>query len=109
VQQVEQQMLQNYTTKHQQLSARIDALQSLFEERSHWWWQHPDLDQARIRFGYFIANMVSNFGDGAAGYQLIQSTEHRAQRRQQITSAILSYRSDRETWQSVIDSAQSAA
>ena len=95
-------MLKNYTQKHNQIVKKIAALKSLFENSEQWWQQSDALSSARAEFSHFIRNMENNFGDDARGYLQIQSAEHRAQRHQQIVSAILSYRDDRTLWQSIL-------
>ncbi len=102
VQEIEAQMLRNYTLKHQQIGEKITALKALFDDRGQWWQQSDALADARTRFSHFIANMTANFGDDANGYQQIHATEHRAQRQQQIVTAIASYRHDRERWEAVL-------
>lgn len=102
VQQVETEMLHNYTTRHGQIMQQIAALRTLFEGRDQWWLQSVSLAQSRNEFRHFLANMEANFGDDAAGYQQIQSGTHRARRRQQIINALLSYREDRKRWEGVL-------
>jgi hypothetical protein len=102
VQLVETEMLHNYTTRHGRIVQQIAALRTLFEERDQWWQQSTELAAARTEFSHFIANMETNFGDDAAGYQQIQSGDHRARRRQQIIGALLSYREDRGRWEGVL-------
>ena len=102
VQDIEVQMLQNYTLKHQQIAEKIATLKSLFEKSDQWWQQSDALTEARAEFSHFITNMAVNFGDEATGYQLIQSVEHRAQHQQQIIEAITSYREDRTRWEQVL-------
>jgi hypothetical protein len=102
VEQVEAGMLHNYTTRHQEIVEKIVALQSFFEKSDQWWQQRETLSQPRAEFRHFIANMAANFGDQASGYRQIQSAAHRAQRRQQIVNALLSYREDRTRWESLL-------
>ncbi|MEN8170619.1 MAG: hypothetical protein ABFS08_10395 [Pseudomonadota bacterium] len=100
VQEVEAQMLRNYTTKHEQIVEKITALRSLFEESEQWWQQTEALSQSRAEFSHFVTNMEFNFGDEASGYKLIHSAGHQAQRRHDIINAIIHYRNDRKTWES---------
>lgn len=102
VEEVEEQMRHNYTTKHQQIIAGLDALKLLFCDQGQWWQQDETLSVARQQFFHFLSNMESNFGEDAAGYRQIHSSEHRAQRRGQIIDAILHYRRDRELWQELL-------
>jgi hypothetical protein len=102
VEQVESGMLHNYTTCHKEIVAKIAALQSFFEKSDQWWQQRESLSQPCAEFRHFIANMAANFGDQASGYQQIQLAAHRAQRRQQIVNALLSYREDRTRWESLL-------
>jgi hypothetical protein len=105
VREVESDMLHNYTTKHAQIVQQIAALHALFEGRGQWWQQNESIAQPRAMFRHFIANMEANFGDDAAGYRAIHSGAHRAQRQQQIVSAIASYRDDRVRWEAVLAAA----
>ncbi len=100
VQQVEEQMLRNYTVKHQQIVEKLRALKTLYFSSQQWWHHTPALSQPRKEMERFIANMEYNFGDEATGYQLIHSAAHRAQRQRDIINAILSYRDDRQAWES---------
>jgi hypothetical protein len=109
VQQIETLIRRNYTLKHAQIGEKITALKALFKNREQWWQQTTMLAPACTNFSQFIANMEANFGDEAPGYQQIQSAAHRAQRRQQIVSAILSYRDDRKLWESVLATEVGAA
>lgn len=102
VEQVESGMLHNYTTRHKEIVEKIVALKSFFERSDQWWWQRENLSQPRAEFRHFIANMTANFGEDASGYRQIQSAAHRAQRRQQIVTALLSYREDRTRWQDLL-------
>ncbi|MCW8918193.1 MAG: hypothetical protein OQL08_05210 [Gammaproteobacteria bacterium] len=104
VQQVETEMLHNYTTRHGEIMQQIAALRALFEGRDQWWQQGEALVATREQFQRFITNMEDNFGDDAAGYRQIRSSAHRARRRQQIVGALLSYQDDRVRWEGVLAS-----
>ncbi len=101
VRQIEDEMLQKYTTKHREIVVKIRALRQLFEAPGNWWQQGVEV--ARLNIATFLDNMEGNFGVDAKGFAMINSSAHRAERRQDIIDAILGYRNDRACWQQLLE------
>lgn len=94
---VEQEMLQRYRDKQQQIMKLIDELDELTRSRSDW-----PADTAQL-LHRFIDNMRHNFSDSSDGYQAIYNATYRAERRQELCDALLSYHDDRRHWQNLLD------
>ncbi|MDH5785526.1 MAG: hypothetical protein OEZ16_07955 [Chromatiales bacterium] len=99
VEQVERQMLENYTARQQQIVARISTLRALVESPRGWWQGEV---AASAAFERFLDNMEENFGERAVGFVQIQTAQHRLARREAIIAAIRGYRDDRLLWQQLL-------
>ena len=47
----------------------------------------------------FVDNIEHNFGEQSQAWHQIQSLEHRAGRKKQITEALMNYRAERDAWE----------
>ena len=63
-----------------------------------WWLDAPELAVALRQVRAFIENIKHNFGEQSPAWQEIQSSEHRAGRKQQIMQALMNYRAERDAW-----------
>ena len=97
----EAELLALYRQKHEAIVAKSRQLHERVFESGHWWLQAPELAESLNQVRAFIANIDRNFGEHAPAWGQIQSAEHRAQRKQQIFEALLSYRAERNAWDSL--------
>jgi tRNA nucleotidyltransferase/poly(A) polymerase len=96
--QKEQELLELYQLKHQDVLSNCQQLNELVFNQEHWWLDKADLVEALQRVNEFINNIQRNFGDQSLAWRQIQSSEYRAARKQQIVEALMSYRSERDVW-----------
>jgi len=99
--QKEAELLALYHQKHDAIVAKNRQLNELVFNAGHWWLNAPALRNALSQVHAFIDNIDRNFGEHALAWRQIQSTEHRAQRKQQIIDALLDYRAERDVWDSL--------
>ena len=99
---VEGEMYDKYLSKRTTTAEKIERLRNLFDDPERWWHQGDELAEARDRFQRFMENMERNFGSDSRAYALIQSDEQRTTKKAAILDALLRYRSDRDTWRSVL-------
>lgn len=97
----EAEMLALYRQKHEAIVARNRQLNERVFESGHWWLDVPELKEALAQLRAFIDNIERNFGEHAPAWQQIQSSEHRARRKQQIVEALMNYRAERDAWDSL--------
>lgn len=97
----ETEMLDLYRQKHETIVQKNRQLSELVFNACNWWLGAPELKEALAQVRAFIANIDRNFGEHAQTWQQIQSTGHRAQRKQQIVEALLNYRAERDAWDSL--------
>jgi hypothetical protein len=109
VNKIEAQLQQKYHDKQQQIIQKIARLDSLFNDPDKWWHNDKGLQDARDNLNLFINNMRHNFGDGAAGYQLITSESRRQKRLAAIVTAIISYPADRAHWYTTLNNQQNCS
>jgi hypothetical protein len=64
-------------------------LNSLFKDKEKWWNNIAVLNDASETFSLFIDNIALNFGAGSTCYNLINSDEHCAARRDAIACALM--------------------
>lgn len=96
--QKETEMLGLYRQKHEAIVQKNRQLNARVFKAGHWWLGMPELEEALAQVRAFIDNIERNFGEHAPAWQQIQSTEHRARRKQQIAEALLNYRAERSAW-----------
>lgn len=99
--QKEAEMLALYRQKHEAIVQRNRQLNEQVFKAGQWWLHAPELEAALAQVRAFIDNIERNFGEHAPAWQQIQSTEHRARRKQQIVEALLDYRAERDAWDSL--------
>ncbi|MFC1335960.1 MAG: hypothetical protein G8D81_15290 [gamma proteobacterium symbiont of Clathrolucina costata] len=95
-------LLDRYSRMQKEIMAKLERLDQQIEDRHCWWWQYAVAGDAIENFRRFIANMRCNFGVGSPGYGMIESTQHRQVRRQQILQALRSYSRDRDLWRQTL-------
>lgn len=101
MEQKEGELLALYRQKHAAIQDRVSRLEDLVFRAGHWWLDAPELSVALRQVRVFIDNIKHNFGEQSPAWQEIQSSEHRAGRKQQITEALMNYRAERDAWDSL--------
>ncbi len=99
----EKELLALYQQKHEAILGKNRQLNDLVFNAGHWWLDVPDLSGALRQVKAFIANINHNFGERSPAWQQIQSTRHRAGRKQQITEALMNYRTERDAWDRLLE------
>ncbi len=99
--QKEAELLTLYRQKHGAIIAKNRQLHALVFDSGHWWLHSLVLAPALGQVRAFIDNIERNFGEQAMAWCQIQSTAHRAQRKQQIAEALMNYRAERNAWDSL--------
>jgi len=99
--QKETELLDLYLHKHEAIVQKNRQLSDLVFKTGQWWLNVPDLKNSLAQVRAFIDNIDRNFDEHALAWQQIQSSDHRALRKQQIVEALLNYRSERNTWDSL--------
>ena len=98
-------LLALYLQKHDAIVARNRQLNDLVFHAGHWWLHaaghSPAIAHALGQVRSFIDNIDRNFGAHAVAWCQIQSAEHRAERKRQIAEALMNYRAERDTWDSL--------
>ena len=101
----EGELLALYQQKHADIVARNRQLHALVFNAGHWWHgtseRSPELAAALRQVQAFIDNIDHNFGEHSLAWRQIQSAEHRVQRKLQILEALVNYRTERNTWDSL--------
>ena len=95
-------ILQQYNDKRLIILNKINLLQTHFLDRKNWWNQLPGHAEAVGNFKLFIDNIVHNFGEESHGYELINSTAHKAKRHAEIIDGIACYKEDRISWEKIL-------
>ena len=101
INQKETDLLALYQQKHDAIVEKSRQLNERVFNAGHWWQHTPARAHALRQVRAFIDNIDHNFGEHAAAWGQIQSAEHRAQRKQQITQALMNYRTERDAWDSL--------
>lgn len=101
VNQKETELLDLYRLKHEAIVQKNRQLDEQVFKAGHWWLDVPELTRSLNQVRTFIDNIDRNFGEHAPVWQQIQSAGHREQRKQQIVEALLSYRAERNVWDSL--------
>ena len=99
--QKEAELLELYRQKHEAIVQKNRQLNERVFNAGHWWQQLPNLSEALGQVRAFIGNIERNFGKQALAWRQIESAEHRAQRKQQISEALMNYRAERDVWDSL--------
>ncbi len=99
--QKEPELLDWYQQKHLAILQRKRQLHDLVFKSGHWWLTVPKLDNSLAKVRAFLDNIDRNFGERAPAWQQIQSEEHRATRKYEIVEALINYRAERNTWDSL--------
>jgi hypothetical protein len=99
--QKEIELLELYRQKHEAIVQKNRQLNDRVFNAGHWWQQSPELAGALGQVRAFIDNIERNFGEHAPAWRQIESAEHRAERKQQITEALMNYRAERDAWDSL--------
>ena len=101
---VEQELLALYQAKHEKIKQTNRELENLLNDKTKWWHSTEYDERAKPaiqKIQQFINNIELNFGGQSEAYLQILSTNHREQRKRQIIQALLSYRHQREVWDSL--------
>ncbi len=101
VNQKETELLDLYRQKHEAIVQKNRQLDEQVFKAGHWWLDVPELTCSLNQVRALIDNIDRNFGEHAPAWQQIQSAGHREQRKQQIVEALLSYRAERNVWDSL--------
>ena len=99
VEATDEQLREQYRAMHTQILKNLSLLKATFENRESWWNTAGGLEEAKTEFECFISNIEHNFGDISGCYGLIESTENRTLRLQQIARAVNNYPDDMAAWQ----------
>ena len=99
---VDMHLHQKYLGMQAQIQDKLASLQSIFRNSENWWYQDETLRATRQAFEYFIDNIDNNFSADSPAFRLINSTEHRSKRLDEIAKAIMSYSGDRKLWQQAL-------
>jgi hypothetical protein len=98
VERKESELLALYRQKHEALLDRVSQLEELVFFAGHWWLDDAELAEALYQVRAFIDNINFNFGERSPAWRKIQSQAHRAERKQQIVTALMNYRAERDAW-----------
>ena len=98
----DKQLHEHYEDIRARILEKLSQLKATFGNANSWWNKTDGLDSAKTEFASFISNIEHNFGTGAESYSLIDSTENRSRRQQQIASAISNYPDDMAAWQEAL-------
>ena len=98
IDETEQELLALYEEKHRDVQDRNVRLEELLNNSKCWWHDNPQAAEALSSVQRFIHNIDVNFGADSTAYQQIQDRQHRDQRKQQITRALLAYHKSRDAW-----------
>jgi len=101
IEQKESELLALYQQKHDAIADKHRQLHELVFNADHWWQYSTALSNSLREVRTFIHNIERNFGEHAEAWRQIRSDEHRAARKQQIIEALMSYRAERDAWDSL--------
>ena len=87
-----------YQNNHEAVLKKNSELNALVFHAGLWWLNTPELIDALKQVKYFMRNVDHNFNEQSLAYQQINSETHRAQRKKQITDALMNYRAERDAW-----------
>jgi len=101
IEQKESELLALYQQKHDAIADKHRQLHELVFNADHWWQYSTAMSNSLREVRTFIHNIERNFGEHAEAWRQIRSDEHRAARKQQIIEALMSYRAERDAWDSL--------
>ncbi len=104
---VEEELLDLYDQKHHNVLQKCDDLLEVINNKNSWWNQSEELLKSINEVRKFITNVQYNFNKQSRAYQQIQSIENRQKKIEQMISALMSYRLDRQSWDKMISQFQS--
>ena len=102
VQATETGMRAHYAETRQRVLARLDELEKLFSGPDHWWNTNDGAAEICALFEQFTATLYANFGGDSRAWQLLEDEVHCETRRAAIVNALLSYRTDLQSWERVL-------
>ena len=102
VQATETGMRAHYAETRQRVLTRLDELEKLFSGPDHWWNTDDSAAEIRALFEQFTATLYANFGGDSRAWQLLEDEVHCETRRAAIVNALLSYRTDLQSWERVL-------
>lgn len=105
----ESELLALYRQKHEAIRDKTRKLEDLVFNAGHWWLDATDLAGAMQQVRVFIDNIRHNFGEQSPAWQQISSDAHRAERKQQITEALMNYRTERDAWDRLVSESAAQA
>ena len=95
-------MQQKYHEKHQQIIEKTQQLKKLLATNTAWWNTNSDNQPAITHFKLFIDNIEHNFGEQAGIYKNIYSQDDMDKLQQNILDALLQYKNDMASWQTIM-------
>ncbi|MCP5278980.1 MAG: hypothetical protein H6935_11545 [Thiobacillus sp.] len=96
-------MRQRYLAKQETILARLEDLESLLSDPSHWWNQATGLEESVAHFRAFAANLRHNFGPDSPCYARIDAPGNRESWRVRQVAAITGLHDHRRTWDQALD------
>jgi hypothetical protein len=99
---IEKELLDLYNKKHQVVQQKSSLLSHLVKDQNQWWNQSNEIAQSMTEIQHFINNINFNFDTKSDVYQHIQSSHYRQNKIQLMIESLLTYRSDRDAWGSLI-------
>lgn len=102
IEKVESELYIQYMSKQQLIMRNHNKLKKLFNNKTKWWNKVTTKSPTIKLFTRFIDNIEKNFSEQSAGYALISSSQHKAEKLEQILHAIMNYASEKELWLSII-------
>ncbi|MCW8930535.1 MAG: hypothetical protein OQL19_09885 [Gammaproteobacteria bacterium] len=99
---VEEELLELYEQKHNNVLLKCDALTELLNNKKFWWNQNDELTDSMTQVHQFIKSVQYNFDEQSNAYQQIQSEQNRQTRIKKMISSLLAYRNDRDAWDKML-------
>jgi hypothetical protein len=96
---VRTEMLEKYNVRQRAILGKLDELEALLVDTTHWWNHTPE--QA-AGFRQFAANVRRNFGEASSGHARINDTANWAQWRSRLLEALTHYAEDRTAWSQLL-------
>lgn len=100
---VEHELLELYESKHKNVKLKCNELSVLVNNKALWWNKSRDAKESIVQIQQFIKNVNHNFDEKAHAYQQIQSQQNRQIRIKQMIRALLTYRHDRDAWDTMLN------
>ena len=93
---------QYYTQKIESISSELGNLQALVFDKSCWWYNTPEADEAIKSINRFVKNMDKNFAGDSFARQLLQQDVAANKKITSIINAIMQYNTDVAAWKKVL-------